>query len=90
MRPQRAQQRAFNQKLFGKQIGVAPALTLAAHLGAAQGEHLARVVPLVNRVRCVQPLVALQANQLAPQPGGKHPGHFGFADAGLTLKKKRA
>ena len=54
------------------------------------GEHLAGVVPLVEGMVDVEPLVALKADELAPEDGGENLGDFGLADPGLALEEERA
>ena len=49
-------------------------------------DHLARVVPLVNRRVYVQPFVTLQANERRVQQSRQRLGDLGFAHARLTLK----
>ena len=53
------------------------------------GDHLRRIVPLVDRRRHVEPLVALQADQPAPERRGQHLGDLGLADAGLAFEEQR-
>jgi hypothetical protein len=51
-------------------------------------EELAGVVPLVDGLGGVDPLVALEPEQLAPRPAGQDLGHLGLADAGLALEQQ--
>ena len=60
----------------------------ALRLGHADLEHLARVVPLVDRRADVQALVALQADQAAVQGLGQNLADLGLADAGLALEEQ--
>ena len=53
------------------------------------GEELARVVPLVERLRGVDPLVALEADEPAPQQLGQHLRDLGLPDAGLPFEQQR-
>jgi hypothetical protein len=53
------------------------------------GQQLAGVVPLVERLVGVDALVALQPDELPPEHGGQHPGDLGLADAGLALQQQR-
>ena len=46
------------------------------------------VVPLVDRLGGVDPLVALQADELATGPRPQGLGHLGLADPGLTLEQQ--
>jgi len=55
----------------------------------AQLEQLARVVPFVERVADVEPLVALEANQVGLERRGDGGGERGLADAGLALEEQR-
>ena len=52
-------------------------------------EELLGVLPLVERLGLVQALVALQADQLAPERGGQHLGELGLADAGGPFHQDR-
>ena len=52
-------------------------------------QQLARVVPLVHRLRDVDALVALQPDELAAGPGREHVRHLGLADPGLALEQQR-
>src|SRR5262249_30041295 len=61
----------------------------AAGLEHADFEKLPRVVPLVQRVRDVQTLVALEAYELGLQRLGQRLGNLGLADAGFALEKER-
>ena len=61
----------------------------AARLDRPQVQELAGVVPLVDGLRRVDALVALQPDQLAAGPAREHLGHLGLADPGLTLEQER-
>jgi hypothetical protein len=52
-------------------------------------EHLLGVVPLVERLRLVEPLVALEAEQRPPQRLGHRPGEVRLPDAGRALAEQR-
>ena len=52
-------------------------------------QHLSRVVPLVQRLRRVDALVALQSDQLAPEHHRERLGDLGLADADLALEQQR-
>ena len=52
-------------------------------------QHLARIVPLIERGRRVDALVALQADQPAAEHGGDRLGGFGLADAGRAFEQQR-
>ena len=54
------------------------------------GQQLALVVPLVERGRLVEPLVALQADQLGAVDRGQRLGDLGLADARLAFEQQRA
>ena len=62
----------------------------AGGLGQPDLQHLALVVPLVDRRGHVQALVALQPHQPAAERLGQHLGDLGLADAGLAFQKQRA
>ena len=65
-------------------------LTLVdAALGRAQGEQLARVVPVVERLVNVDALVALQPDQARAGGAGQRLGDLGLADPGLALEQQR-
>ena len=49
--------------------------------------HLAGIVPLVDRRGDVQPLVALQPDQLAAERGGEHLGDLRLADPRLSFQQ---
>src|SRR6185437_2685270 len=51
-------------------------------------QQLAGVVPLVEGLVGVNALVALQANQFAPEHRGDHFGKFGLADAYLAFEQE--
>ena len=55
----------------------------------AQFEELARVVPLVERMADVEPLIALEANQVGPERRGDGGGERGLADACLAFEEQR-
>ena len=65
------------------------AVVLAFGLGGADRDHLRGVVPLVDRGRDVEPLVALQADQPAAERRRQHLGDLGLADAGLAFEEDR-
>jgi hypothetical protein len=69
---------------------VAPSVDLARGLLHADFDHLGGVVPLIDRRGNVQPLVALQADELAAERFGQHLGDLGLADTGLALEEQRA
>jgi hypothetical protein len=52
-------------------------------------QHLARVVPLVERRHRVEPFVALQADQVRAEHLGEHFRTLGLADPGRTLDEQR-
>ena len=58
-------------------------------LARLDGEQLALIVPLVERGVLVEPLVALQADQLGAVHGGERLGDLGLADAGLAFEQQR-
>ena len=61
---ERSQQRPLDQEILGVEVG-----RLAGDLRLADGEQLARVVPLVERLPGVDPLVALQPDEVAAERG---------------------
>ena len=58
-------------------------------LARLDGEQLPLIVPLVERGVLVEPLVALQADQLGAVHGGERLGDLGLADAGFALEQQR-
>ena len=58
-------------------------------LGQPDRDHLRGVIPLVDRGRDVEPLVALQADQPAAERRRQHLGDLGLADAGLAFEEDR-
>ena len=66
------------------------AVVIAFGFGDADGDHLRRVVPLVDRGRDVQTLVALQPDQAPAERRGQHLGDLGLADAGLAFEEHAA
>ena len=58
-----ADQEALGEELLGQRVPVG----LALRLGGADRHHLRRKVPLVDRARRVEPLVALQPDQPPPE-----------------------
>jgi hypothetical protein len=65
---------------------------VALGLGGVQRpdrQELARIVPLVQRLGGVDPLVALEPDQPASQQLGEDLGHLRLADARLTLEQQR-
>ena len=79
----RLHQRSLEQELLAEDVAVdiLPAV-LAAGLDP---EQLLAVVPLVERLRLVEPLVALQADQVAACGARERLGQLGLADAGRAL-----
>ena len=65
------------------------AIVIALGLAEPDRDHLRGVIPLVDRGRDVEPLVALQPDQLAAERLGQHLGDLGLADAGLAFQKQR-
>ena len=63
---------------------------LAARLEQPDLEHLARVVPLVDRGVDVEAFVALEPDQPRAEARREHLGELGLADAGLALEEQRA
>ena len=61
-----------------------------AGLDGAQVQDLAREVPVVERLRGVEALVALQPDELRAGRLGERAGERGLADAGVALEEQRA
>jgi hypothetical protein len=102
-RRDRAQQRSRQQEAVGEEDvvlagdavdGVGEGTCLADHLADLVLEDLGvqellGVLPLVQRLGFVQPLVALQTDELVAERACDHLGEFGLADAGRTLDEDR-
>ena len=91
---QRQEERALEQEALVEDV-VRQALPpfgsrLAAQLRQPDLQHLAGVVPLVERRRGVEPLVALEADEPPAQRLGEDLGDLGLADARLSFEEKRA
>ena len=65
------------------------AAAVAGGLGQADLHHLAGIIPLIDRRRDVEPLIALQAHQAAAQGLGEHLGDLRLAHPGLALQEQR-
>ena len=79
----RLEQRPADQELGPEQL----VLRDGALLRGADVQQLARVVPLVDRVRDVEPFVALQPDQPGAGGRGQRFRGLGLADAGLALEQ---
>ena len=82
----RAQQRPRDEELLGEQLLLGDLGT--GRLRGADPQQLPRVVPLIERLRGIDPLVALQANQLRAQRFGQRLGRLGLADPRLALEQE--
>ena len=83
---ERAEQRAPDQVVGTEELLFAEGR--AAGLGEADAQELARVVPLVERLRRVDPLVALQSDQRRVQHDRQRLGGLGLADTRLALEQQ--
>jgi hypothetical protein len=83
-RLERLEQRAAQQEAPGEQLAL-----VDATLGRAQRQELAGVVPVVERVVEVDPLVTLQADEPGADRAGQRLGDLGLADARLPLDEQR-
>ena len=84
---ERAQQRPPDQVVRAEQLLLAQ--RRAAGVRQPDAQQLAGVVPLVERLRRVDPLVALQADQRRVEHGGQRPRRLRLADARLALEQQR-
>ena len=84
----RGKERPFEQVALREDVLLDLVGVLA--LARLDGEKLALVVPLVERGVLVEPLVALEADQLGLVDGGERLCHLGLADARLAFEKERA
>ena len=88
---QRLQQRPLEEIVRAEEVMLgAGNIHRARRLQQADLQHLARIIPLVDRAADVQPLITLQPDQARVEQAGQHLGDLGLADAGLTLQKERA
>ena len=86
----RLQQRPLDQK--GVAVELLPrlgAIDAAGGVEDAQFEDLPRVVPFVDRVADIQAFVALQANQVGIECGGRGRGERRLANPGFALEEQR-
>ena len=84
---QRTQQRAPDQVVGTEQVVLAQ--RRAVRVGEPDAEQLARVVPLVQRLGGVDPVVALQPDQRRVEDRRERLARLGLADAGLALQQQR-
>jgi hypothetical protein len=82
---ERLQQGPADQQFAPEEL----ARVAARRLGGADLEQLARVVPVVQRARDVDALVALQPDQARAGRLGERLGGLGLADPGLALQQQR-
>ena len=80
----RAQQRPLDEELRAVEVG-----DTISFLQPACVQELTRVVPLVERLRGVDALVALEPDQLGVEDAGERLRELGLADAGLALEQER-
>ena len=85
----RLEQRPLEQEPLAEHVRFALFEAGALRLAQARVEHLARIVPLVERRHRVEPFVALQADQLGAEHLGEHFRALGLADAGRPLDEQR-
>ena len=88
-RLERLEERAADQEVAAEDVVGARLLRLAARLQQPDLEHLARVVPLVDRGVDVEALVALEADEPGAEARGEDLGELRLADAGLALEEQR-
>ena len=84
---QRLQQRPRDQVVAAEQLLLGE--LVAARLGQADRQQLARIVPLVQRLGGVDAVVALQPDQRRVQHLRERLGGLGLADPGLPLQQQR-
>ena len=82
-----AQERAADQVVAAEQLLLAGRSPLG--VGEADAQQLARVVPLVQRLRCVDSVVALEANERCLEHERQRLRRLGLADTGLALEQQR-
>jgi hypothetical protein len=81
---ERLEQGAAQQEAPGEELAL-----VDAALGRPQRQELARVVPVVERVVEVDPLVALQADEPRADRAGQRLGDLRLADPRLALDEQR-
>ena len=80
------EQGAFDEEILAEQVGGGRfPVHLASRFHQAYLQHLAGVVPLVDRLVNVQTLVALEADEVGAQSLGQGTGDLRLPDAGLAL-----
>ncbi len=84
----RLEQRAGEEELVGEDVVVDLAPAVGALVGL-DAQELLLVVPLVERLGLVEPLVALQPDQPGPGELGDRLGELGLARSGRTLDQDR-
>ena len=80
------EQRAFKEEAGAEEISLG-----VGRIGLAERadvQHLAGVIPLVERVVDVDALVALEADEITPQHGGEGLGELGLTDTHLALEEQ--
>ena len=87
---ERLEQRPPDQEVRPEDVVGAGVLGLAAGLEQPDLEHLARIVPLVDRRVDVEALVALEPDEPGAERRREHLGELGLADAGLAFEQQRA
>ncbi len=90
MRLERLQQRTLDNETPREHV-LAESLAAGAPLGLGEPDldHLARVVPLVDRRCHVEALVALQAQETPPERRRQHLGDLGLADPRFAFDEQR-
>ena len=88
-RLERLEQRPTDEEVAAEDVVGGGLVGLAAGLEQPDLEHLARVVPLVDRRVDVQALVALEADEPRAEGRREDLGELGLADAGLALQEQR-
>ena len=82
----RAEQRPVDEELGREQV--VGGERLGGCLGGTDGQQLARVVPLVERLARRDALVALQPHEWGVEGRGQRLGRLRLADAGLALEQQ--
>ena len=85
---QRRQEGALQQELLAEYLSLLLLGGAAALLVQLDPQELLGVVPLVKGGGNVQPLVALEADELGVQEPGHHGGDLSLADAGATFDQE--
>src|SRR5262249_1846046 len=86
---ERLEQRSFDEKPLGKDFLLERIAALSTGFSEPDLDHLALVVPLIDRGSDVEPFIALEANEATAERLGQHLRDLRLANARLALEEKR-